>query len=143
MARRFTIGQLAAAAGVPTTTVRYYERRALLGPAARLGSGHYRSYGDEELERLRFIRAAQATGFSLQDVAALLGLRDGASEPCKEVQDLIEKRLGDVGRRLEDLRHVEKVLKASLKLCRRYEKTGRCEVMSALAGTTRSPGAQR
>jgi DNA-binding transcriptional MerR regulator len=55
----YTVGRLAIAAGVPTTTVRYYERRGLLQPALRLGSGSYRTYGEPELERLRFIRSAQ------------------------------------------------------------------------------------
>ena len=82
MSTSYKIGQLAKQAGVPTTTVRYYERRGLLCPAARAGSGAYRTYGDDELEQLRFIRAAQASGFALDDAGILLGLRDGQTTPC-------------------------------------------------------------
>ena len=67
----FTIGELAKAAGVPTSTVRYYEREGILRPAGRNGS-NYRLYSREDVERLCFIRAAQGTGFTLRDVTELL-----------------------------------------------------------------------
>lgn len=65
-----TIGRLAGVAGVPVSTVRYYERAGLLRPEARTG-GNYRFYGPASLARLRFIRAAQATGFGLKDIQEL------------------------------------------------------------------------
>ncbi len=136
MSTSYKIGQLAKQAGVPTTTVRYYERRGLLRPAARAGSGAYRTYGDDELEQLRFIRAAQASGFALDDAGILLGLRDGQTTPCKEVQVLIETRLGDVERRVADLQRVEGVLKKSLRICRQKERTGSCEVIDTLSVTS-------
>ena len=131
MSDGFTIGELARTVGVPTSTVRYYEREGLLRPDGRTGA-NYRVYGADAVERLRFIRAAQASGFSLEDVATLLSLRDGRTAPCREVQDLIESRLTDVTERLKDLARVERVLKASLKLCRQNERRGRCEVIDTL-----------
>lgn len=128
----YTIGTLAEAAGVPTTTVRYYERRGLLRPATRVGSGSYRAYGEAELERLRFIRAAQQTGFSLEDISALLSLRDGKSAPCRAVQDLIEERLREVAARAKDLERLKRELKSALQACRRSEPRARCEVIEAL-----------
>lgn len=133
MRNRYTIGELAAAAEVPTTTVRYYERRGLLRPAGRSGSGGYRIYGQPELERLRFIRAAQRSGFALEDVSTLLALRDGSAEPCREVQDVIAMRRSEVVRRLRDLRRVERILQESLRICQRHESEGRCEVIDALS----------
>jgi MerR family copper efflux transcriptional regulator len=133
MTESYTIGQLAREARVPASTVRYYERRRLLRPATRVGSGNYRSYGKPELGRLCFIRAAQASGFSLADVATLLSLRDGRTSPCRDVQDLIERRLSGMAERLKDLARVERVLKASLKLCRENARRGRCEVIDTLA----------
>ncbi len=133
----YTIGQLAKEANVPTSTVRYYERVGLLQPDGR-SSGNYRVYGPAALKRLRFIRAAQATGFTLDDVTALLSFRDGTTAPCKEVQTLIEERIADTEQRLADLQHVQHVLTSSLKQCRRSERSGRCRVMddlSALAGS--------
>ncbi|HEX9867840.1 MAG TPA: MerR family transcriptional regulator [Candidatus Tectomicrobia bacterium] len=81
METTYSIGQLARAAGVPTSTVRYYERIGLLHSDART-AGNYRRYGQETLEYLRFIRAAQRTGFTLEDITALLQLRDVTPDLC-------------------------------------------------------------
>ena len=115
-ARSFTIGQLARAAGVPVSTVRFYEREGLLKPDARTG-GNYRAYSEASLARLRFIRSAQATGFSLDDVRELLLLTASDQPPCDEVLALTRKRLGEVRERLEALRDVEKVLASTLDAC--------------------------
>ena len=131
MAGPYRIGELAEAAGVPTSTVRYYERRRLLPPPARTAA-NYRVYDAAALDRLRFIRAAQATGFTLEDVALLLDLRDGATEPCDEVQALIQERLADTEQRLADLHHVREVLASSLDLCRSTDAAETCEVLEQL-----------
>lgn len=119
MKSAYTIGQLARAAGVPTSTVRYYERIGLLRPSGRT-TGNYRVYHEDARERLRFIRAAQAAGFTLADITTLLGLQDGSTADCQAVQALIEEHLSDVEKRMADVRHVQSVLKASLELCRQY-----------------------
>src|SRR5439155_24299185 len=93
--KQYTIGQLARAGDVPTSTVRFYERRGLVEPDARTPSG-YRSYTPQSLERLRFIRAAQATGFSLKDIREMLGLTHSEQPPCEEVAGLIDHRLADI-----------------------------------------------
>lgn len=134
----YTIGQLARAVGVPVSTVRYYERAGLLLPDGRTG-GNYRIYGAAALERLRFIRAAQATGFTLDDIATLLGFQDGSTARCKEVQRLIRYRLADLGTRMEQMRVVEVVLRSSLKMCRRFERTGRCQVIEGLKRASSIP----
>lgn len=135
---RYTIGQLARAAGVPTSTVRFYERRRLLRPDGRT-EGNYRVYGPASFERLRFIRAAQANGFALEDIAALLSLRDGTTAPCKEVQTLVEQRLADLEKRVTQLRHLRAVLRTSLDLCRQAERSGRCQVIDRLRVASSSP----
>ena len=127
MAAKLTIGELAKAADVPVSTVRYYERAGILRPSGR-SAGNYRVYSDNEFERLRFIRAAQATGFRLDDIKALL-----RPAGCGKVQRLIEDRLSEVGERMKELRHVDRVLRASLKECRAHEATGRCQVVDELA----------
>lgn len=135
MRTSYTIGQLAHAAGLPPSTVRYYERVGLLRPSGRT-TGNYRFYSEEALERLRFIRAAQVTGFTLEDITALLNLRDGTTAVCQAVQTLIEERLSDVEKRMADLRHVESVLKASLEMCRRSNQIGQCEVIEQLTAVS-------
>lgn len=136
--RALSIGALARAAGIATSAVRYYERVGLVRPEART-AGNYRVYGTAALERLRFIRAAQANGFSLDDIAALLAFRDGRTAPCREVQTLIEGRLAELERRAKELRHVRGVLTASLKTCRAAERTGKCEVIETLRRASSSP----
>ncbi len=137
MGPRYTIGQLARSAGIATSAVRYYERRKLL-PSEGRTEGNYRYYGAAALERLRFLRAAQAIGFTLEDIATLLDFSDGKTSPCKEVQALIETRLGDIRTRIDQMNEVETVLASLLRMCRRNEPTGRCHVIDRLkaAGTS-------
>ena len=114
------------------STLRYYERKRLLRPTARSAS-NYRLYSGDDLERLRFIRAAQATGFTLKDVTKLL-----RPAPCGSVQELIEERLQHVTMRMKELRHVQRVLRASLETCKEHETSGRCHVVDDLTATARS-----
>jgi MerR family mercuric resistance operon transcriptional regulator len=141
MEPRYTIGQLAKAAGVPSSTVRYYERVGLVRPSGR-SWGNYRLFGAEALERLRFIRAAQATGFTLDDVTRMLGHRHASTASCREVQGLIENRLLDFKQRMEDLRHVERVLRSALDTCRKTEEPGHCELIDRLSQSS-SPSSKR
>ena len=131
MSGRYTISQLANAAGIPTTTVRYYERVGLVEPEDR-SQGNYRLYSDSSLDRLRFIRAAQATGFTLDDVKSLLSDGSGGTPTCGNVQGLIEKRLAEIEKRLKDLRHVQQVLKSALERCRKQKRTDCCHVVEQL-----------
>ena len=131
MATRYTISQLAEAAGIPVTTVRYYERIGLVIPENR-SHGNYRLYSDESLEKLTFIRAAQAVGFTLEDIKSLLVTDKGKSPTCGSVQGLIENRLADVEERLKDLRSIRRVLRSALEQCQTQKKTARCEVVAGL-----------
>ncbi len=126
-----TIGELARAADVPTSTIRYYERAGLLQPAARSAS-NYRLYSQGDLERLRFIRAAQATGFQLDDIVELL-----RPAPCAKVQELIEMRQRQVAERLKELRRVQRVLRESLEACHEHASSGRCHVVDELTVASR------
>jgi len=129
---QYTIGRLAKAAAVPISTVRYYERRGLVTSEAR-SRGNYRLYGRGALERLRFVRSAQAAGFTLSDITLLLRFRDGDPAPCHEVQGLITKRLTRVAEQIEEFKGVETMLQRWLGVCRRSERTGKCGVLAGLA----------
>ncbi len=131
MASEMTIGRLAQAADVPTTTVRYYERIGLLAPAGRTSS-NYRFYGDSALERLRFIRAAQSNGFTLDDVATLLAFRDRPDSVCGDVQKLIERRADDLERRIAELRDLRRTLTSMLEECRRSQRDDACQAIDRL-----------
>lgn len=82
---RFTVSALAARAGITPEAVRYYEREGVIPPATRTGAGRYRTYGEADAERLRFVRRARDLGFSLAEVRELLALaaedRGGSRAP--------------------------------------------------------------
>ncbi len=128
--KQYTISQLAKAAGIPTTTIRYYERIRLVEPEDR-SAGNYRLYSSQSLDRLKFIRAGQAIGFTLDDVRALLG-ESGQCPCCGDVQTLIKERLADIESRLKDLRHVQRVLKAAHQKCVESSPRSHCHVIETL-----------
>lgn len=100
-----TIAGLAQAGEVGVETIRYYQRRGLLTqpdrPAGRASAGRVRRYGDEDVRRLRFIRAAQAAGFSLGEIAELVDLN--ASSDRERARELARARLRELDRRIADL----------------------------------------
>ena len=81
---QLTIGKLAAAGEVGIETVRYYQRRGLMDTPARSGGdgwgGGVRRYDEDDLRRLKFIRAAQGAGFTLDEIGELLALEAGDDE---------------------------------------------------------------
>jgi DNA-binding transcriptional MerR regulator len=129
--KRLTISELAKTLEIASSTIRYYERIGLL-PAEERSPGNYRLYGPSSLRRLRFIRAAQSIGFTLDDVKTLLSGQNGASPSCRRVQQLIEKRLGEIETQLQSLGQVRKVLKSSLRKCRQTQQANCCHVITAL-----------
>ena len=139
MSGQYTISELAKAADVPITTLRYYERAGLLFPVKRT-KGNYRLYSDASVQRLRFIRASQAIGFTLDDVRILLGAQeDRQTASCGEVQELIEERLAGIEQQLKDLRAVQRVLKSALQKCQETEQDGCCHVVESLSESSRLP----
>ncbi|HYL97472.1 MAG TPA: MerR family transcriptional regulator [Blastocatellia bacterium] len=108
------IGQVASAAGVSVDAVRYYEKRGLLQRAARSEAG-YRLFTEDAVERIRFIKEAQETGFSLDEVRILLG--GGGAEACRRTRDLLQAKLEQVGQRIALLRGFKRTLSEHLKKC--------------------------
>lgn len=100
------IGELAQQSGVSTKTIRYYEDIGLVPPAPRLGSG-YRDYEASMLDRLAFIRAAQAVGLSLGEIRGIVALRDKGQTPCGHVLLLLRARSAELDRRIAELRALQ------------------------------------
>jgi DNA-binding transcriptional MerR regulator len=96
------IGALADQVGLTSQTIRYYESIELLDPPDRTESG-YRDYGDDAVQRLRFIRDAQASGLSLAEVQTLLELKDARRSTCDHTLAFLERRLADVDEQIERL----------------------------------------
>jgi MerR family mercuric resistance operon transcriptional regulator/MerR family gold-responsive transcriptional activator of gol and ges genes len=137
-----TIGQLAKSVGVNVQTVRYYERRRLLIPSDRKPSG-YRLYGDEAIRRLRFIKNAQALGFTLREIAELLNLRITSAARCGDVQRRAQAKLGQVEAKVRDLRALVQALRRLIKDCRAGQPTDRCPILKALEDEKEGKGEQR
>jgi DNA-binding transcriptional MerR regulator len=97
-----TIGRLAAQAGANVETIRYYERAGLIAPPARTG-GNYRSYGPEDIVRLRFIRRTRDLGFSLEQIRALLSISGQRDSSCGTVDAIATEHLAAVDRKIADL----------------------------------------
>ena len=125
------IGDLAREVDVPISTLRYYERSGLLAPDERTKS-NYRLYSMDAVERVRFIRAAQASGFTIADIRDLLELRSGDMTRCAEVRGVIEHRLELVGSRIEEFQHFERVLRSFLDICRQSGEDDDCGVIDRL-----------
>ena len=124
-----TIGTFAGAAGVNVETVRFYQRRGLLTAPDR-PYGSIRRYGPADVARVKFVKAAQRLGFSLDEVAGLLTLDDGAH--CDQARALAEAKLEDVRGKLADLRRIEKVLAALVRECCASWGTVSCPLISTL-----------
>lgn len=131
MTRELRIGELAKAGAVNIQTLRYYERRRLLVPVRRRDSG-YRVYGEDAAQRLRFIKNAQALGFSLEEIRSLLHLRSGPSVSCERVRGKALAHALEVKERIERLRAIERVLRKLVNTCQRRGRSEECPILRSL-----------
>ena len=104
-----TIGALSKQTGCHIETVRYYERIGVLLKPPRTEGGH-RLYGKEHIKRLMFVRRSRELGFSLGEIRTLLKLVDGRQYTCREVKALMEEHLGDIKKKISDLKRLQKTL---------------------------------
>ena len=108
-----TIGKLAAAGGVGVETIRFYQRRGLLEVPDR-GDG-VRRYASDDVRRLRFIRQAQAAGFTLEEIKELLDL--DASEDRSRARELANARVATLDAKIAELRRARDALRRLAKEC--------------------------
>ena len=126
---RGSIGALASAAAVNVETIRFYQRRGLLSEPS-VPTGRVRQYGPTDVDRVRFIKAAQRLGFSLAEVAALLALDDGTH--CAAARQLAEHKLREVREKLRDLRRMESALKSAVADCESARGRVKCPLVESL-----------
>lgn len=121
-----TIGKLAAAGGVGVETIRFYQRKGLLGTPPR--DTGVRRYGGEDVRRLRFIRQAQAAGFTLHEVKELLAL--DAGEDRDRARELARERIAALDSMIEDLVRARASLKRLEKRCAEGT-SGPCPILTS------------
>lgn len=96
------IGEVAAASGMTTKTLRFYEVSGLLPETERAANG-YRDYGAGIPARLDFIRRSRTAGLTLAQIRDILQIRDVGEAPCRHVRDLLARQLADLDRQIEEL----------------------------------------
>ena len=124
---RDTIGGLAEAAGVGVETVRYYQRRGLLPEPAR-PPGEVRRYSEEDVKRLKFIRSAQAAGFTLNEIGELIAL--DASDDRARAREMAQARVAAIDGKIAELRQARDALAGLASDCAR-KRGGPCPILGA------------
>lgn len=125
------IGEVAAAAAVNIQTLRYYERVGLLPKPARQTSG-YRAYDPETVRRVRFVKRAQDLGFTLGEIADLLGLREQSVSACEQVEARASATVARIAEKIRDLEGMKAALSEYVTNCRRRRPLGECPLLRAL-----------
>ncbi len=124
-----TIAGLARAGGVGVETVRYYQRRGLMPTPD--GAGGVRRYGEAEARRLRFIRSAQAAGFTLEQIGDLLALDAGHDHA--RARALAQARIAELDVRIAELEAARNALRRLAKQCG-AARDGPCPILAAFDG---------
>lgn len=130
MSVSFSIGKLADAVGVNVETIRYYQRRKLLAvPPKPLGG--QRSYSQGEVRRVRFIKRAQALGFTLDEIAILLTL--DRAHACGLTREMAEHKRALLGGKIADLTALDAALSELIRQCDSHSGETACPIIETLA----------
>ncbi len=108
------IGEIAIQSGLPTKTIRYYEEIGLLVPNVERSASGYRLFHTSVLNRLAFIKRAQALGLSLQEIQTILGVHDRGELPCDEVKQHIHSKLIAIAQQITALETLKEELQGIL-----------------------------
>lgn len=115
------IGDVSKKSGIGIEALRFYEKGGLLDKPSRTFSG-YRVYGPEVLDRLAFIKRAQALGFSLDEIKRIVEDARTGQSPCDEVREIVSRRLEELDERMREMRRYRKELAETLE---EWNKVGR------------------
>src|SRR5947208_7492554 len=129
---RISIGELAKRTGTKVVTVRYYEQIGLL-PVPSRTAGNYRTYSNEHMRRLRFIRRCRDLGFTLDQVRDLLRLSSEKTKACAEVDRIAEQHRRTVEEKLADLTRLASELRRLSACCRGKGLIADCRIIEALS----------
>ncbi|MGH9662555.1 MAG: heavy metal-responsive transcriptional regulator [Bryobacteraceae bacterium] len=148
MAHALRIGELAHETGLSIDAIRFYEREGLVRHPPR-SEGGFRLFGQDDSERLRFIRKAQDLGFSLGEIRELLALRHQNLHACADVRERLARKLAATREKLAELRSLERSLGRALRKCDQELETGgplhrgNCPMLDEIANATGSRRTKR
>lgn len=108
-----TIGKVARHVGIRPSAIRYYERQGMLQPTVR-GANGYRTYGDEAVKLLLFVKRAQSLGNTLKEIKPLLTLASQGQQPCTHVKQLARNHLEEIDQKIRELQALRKELRTLL-----------------------------
>jgi MerR family copper efflux transcriptional regulator len=124
------ISEVAARAGLPAKTIRYYEEIGLIRPLR--GANGYRAFRDSDLHKLAFLGRARGLGFSIEECRMLLALYDDRSRASADVKALALTHLADMERKIAELRAMQATLQALVTACAGDQRPD-CPILSGLA----------
>ena len=129
MASELTIGRVAKLAGVNVETIRYYQRRGLLAEPDKPHMG-YRRYPADMVKHIRFIKRAQALGFTLEEISELLRLEEARA--CAETRALASHKIRLIDQKLTGLAAMRKALASLVQQCDRKQPAKGCPIIQVL-----------
>jgi Cu(I)-responsive transcriptional regulator len=127
-----SIGVAAHLSTVSAKMVRHYESLGLLQPVARTDSG-YRQYGEADVRTLQFIKRARELGFSMPEIAELVGLWHNRMRASASVKRIAQHHMADLAQRIEAMQAMQRTLAALLDHCQGDERPD-CPILDDLAG---------
>ena len=126
-----SIGVAAQRAGVSPRMLRHYEALGLLPPVARTDSG-YRQYAEADVHALRFIRRARDLGFSIAEIATLLGLWQDKARASSQVKSIAQAHIDDLNQRIADMQAMQRSLQSLVQCCHGDDRPD-CPILDNLA----------
>ena len=130
-AGQVSIGEAAQRSGVSARMVRHYEGLGLLPAVARTESG-YRQYGEADVHTLRFIKRSRDLGFSMEEIAELVGLWHNRRRASSSVKRIAQKHLAELEQRIADMQSMRNTL-AHLVHCCQGDARPDCPILDDLA----------
>ena len=137
MAHSMNIGQAAQAAGVSAKMIRHYEQIGLVPAATRAESG-YRQYTERDVSLLRFIRQSRRLGFSMEQIADLLGLWSNDQRASREVKALAQAHLDALEAKMREMAEMQRALKKLVTSCH-GDDDPHCAILDELAVSSPEP----
>ncbi len=125
------IGELATITHIPVETIRYYEKAGLMPKPSRT-TNNYRTYNQDHIDRLRFIRNCRSLDLSHDEIRALLDLSEQQIDNCEEATQVLAEHIKHVQDRIQELRHLEKKLLSLNVQCQGVAKDESCGILQTL-----------